>query len=83
MTMMELQEILGYLNIGLAMAHNTGVSIGHFGNTDFIQFAEKVNSLLLHAIEPAAKGVVAGSDGVLVSTVEHHAPVVASVSIVS
>ena len=50
----ELQTILGYLNIGLAIAHNRGVSIGHFGSTDFIQLAETVNSMLLHAIAPVA-----------------------------
>jgi len=51
----ELQTILGYLNIGLAIAHNTGVSVGHFGGTDFIQLAQSVNSLLLEAVTPAAK----------------------------
>jgi hypothetical protein len=50
----ELQTILGYLNIGLAIAHNTGVSVGHFGGTDFIELAQSVNSLLLNAITPAA-----------------------------
>jgi hypothetical protein len=64
----ELQTILGYLNIGLAIAHNRGVSIGHFGSTDFIQFAEAVNGMLLHAIAPAA------------STVSVVAPVAAVVS---
>ncbi len=52
----ELQTILGYLNIGLAIAHNTGVSVGHFGSTDFIALAQSVNSLLLNAITPAAVG---------------------------
>lgn len=50
----ELQTILGYLNIGLAIAHNTGVSVGHFGSTDFIALAQDVNSLLLRAITPPA-----------------------------
>jgi hypothetical protein len=50
----ELQTILGYLNIGLAIAHNAGVSIGHFGSTDFIQLAQAVNGVLLQSIEPAA-----------------------------
>ncbi len=50
----ELQTILGYLNIGLAIAHNTGVSVGHFGGTDFIQLAQSVNAVLLQAITPAA-----------------------------
>jgi hypothetical protein len=50
----ELQTILGYLNVGLAIAHNTGVTVGHFGGTDFIQLAQSVNSLLLNAIQPAA-----------------------------
>lgn len=49
----ELQTILGYLNIGLAIAHNTGISVGHFGSTDFIQLAQSVNGLLLNAISPA------------------------------
>jgi hypothetical protein len=49
----ELQTILGYLNLGLAIAHSTGVTIGHFGGTDFIQLAQSVNALLLNAIEPA------------------------------
>jgi hypothetical protein len=50
----ELQTILGYLNIGLAIAHNAGVSLGHFGGTDFIQLAQDINALLLNAITPAA-----------------------------
>jgi len=50
----ELQTILGYLNIGLAIAHSTGISVGHFGSTDFIQLAQSVNGLLLNAISPAA-----------------------------
>jgi hypothetical protein len=50
----ELQTILGYLNIGLAIAHNAGVSVGHFGGTDFIQLAQSVNGLLLNAVTPAA-----------------------------
>jgi hypothetical protein len=50
----ELQTILGYVNIGLAVAHNIGVSVGHFGGTDFIQLAQGVNSLLLNAVTPAA-----------------------------
>ena len=51
----ELQTILGYLNVGLAIAHNTGVTVGHFGGTDFIQLAQSVNAMLLNAITPAAK----------------------------
>jgi hypothetical protein len=54
----ELQRILGYLNIGLAIAHDSGVSIGHFGSGDFIQLAQTVNGMLLHSIAPAV-GVVA------------------------
>jgi hypothetical protein len=49
----ELQTILGYLNIGLAIAHSAGVSVGHFGSTDFIQLAQSVNGMLLNAISPA------------------------------
>jgi hypothetical protein len=52
----ELQTILGYLNVGLAIAHNTGVTVGHFGGTDFIQLAQSMNALLLNAIQP--KGTV-------------------------
>jgi hypothetical protein len=62
MSKSELQAVLGYLNVGLAIAHNTGVSVGHFGNTDFIGLAETVNGLLLHAISPAnGDGVAAGA----------------------
>lgn len=49
----ELQRILGYLNIGLAIAHDSGVSIGHFGSGDFIQLAQTVNGVLLRSIPPA------------------------------
>ena len=48
----ELQTILGYLNLGLAIAHSTGISVGHFGSTDFIQLAQSVNGVLLNAIAP-------------------------------
>ena len=40
MNRVELQRILGYVNIGLAIAHESGVSIGHFGCGDFIQLAQ-------------------------------------------
>jgi hypothetical protein len=56
----ELQRILGYVNIGLAIAHDSGVSIGHFGCGDFIELAQTVNGMLLHSIAPA---VVIGSGG--------------------
>jgi len=49
----ELQTILGFLNIGLAIAHSAGVAVGHFGSTDFIQLAQSVNGVLLNAISPA------------------------------
>lgn len=49
----ELQTILGYVNIGLAVAHNIGVTVGHFGGTDFIALAQSVNSLLLGALAPS------------------------------
>lgn len=49
----ELQRILGLLNIGLAIAHDSGVSVGHFGDGDFIQLAQTVNGMLLHSIAPA------------------------------
>jgi hypothetical protein len=57
----ELQTILGYLNIGLAIAHNTGVSVGHFGSTDFIQLAQAVNELLLQSIAPVATTTAAAA----------------------
>lgn len=81
MTRVELQEILGYLNIGLALAHSTGVRVGHFGDSDFIELAQRVNGLLLRAIEPAATG--AGVGAAAASPVELHAPMVAGVSLVS
>jgi hypothetical protein len=54
MNRVELQRILGLLNIGLAIAHDSGVSIGHFGCSDFIQLAQTANGILLHSIAPAA-----------------------------
>jgi hypothetical protein len=57
MNTVELQRILGYLNIGLAIAHDSGVSIGHFGSGDFLQLAQTVNVILLRSIEP--KGATA------------------------
>jgi hypothetical protein len=48
----ELQTILGYLNLGLAIAHDAGVKVGHFGATDFVQLAQDVNGLLLNAVTP-------------------------------
>ncbi len=76
----ERQTILGYLNIGLAIAHNTGVSVGHFGNTDFIQLAQMVNGLFLNAITPVASaapaaGVVAAAPIVI------NAPASASIAV--
>ena len=53
MNRVELQRILGFLNIGLAIAHDSGVSIGHFGCGDFIELAQTANGMLLHAITPA------------------------------
>jgi len=50
MNTVELQRILGYLNIGLAVAHDSGVSLGHFESGDFIQLAQTVNGMLLHSI---------------------------------
>lgn len=52
----ELQRVLGYLNIGLAIAHESGVSIGHFGCGDFIELAQTVNGMLLRSIAPTAAG---------------------------
>jgi hypothetical protein len=53
MTTTKLQTILGYLNIGLAVAHDAGVTLGHFGSTDFITLAESVNELVLSSIPRA------------------------------
>jgi hypothetical protein len=57
MNTVELQRILGYLNIGLAVAHDSGVSLGHFGSCDFIQLAQTVNGMLLHSIAPGGIAV--------------------------
>jgi hypothetical protein len=57
MNTVELQRILGYLNIGLAIAHDSGVSLGHFGSADFIQLAQTVNGMLLHSIAPGGVAV--------------------------
>jgi hypothetical protein len=76
----ELQMILGYLNIGLAIAHNTGVSAGHFGSTDFIELAQMVNGLLLRAITPVVTAVplaIVASAPVVIN-----APAAASVAVI-
>jgi hypothetical protein len=57
MNTVELQRILGYLNLGLAIAHDSGVSLGHFGSGDFIQLAQTVNGMLLHSIAHAGVAV--------------------------
>jgi hypothetical protein len=78
----ELQTILGYLNIGLAIAHNAGVSGGHFGNTDFIQLAEMVNSLFLRAITPGASMVPSvAAPAVTAAPIVINAPAAASVAV--
>lgn len=64
MNTVELQRILGYLNIGLAIAHDSGVSIGHFGSGDFIQLAQTVNGTLLHSIAPETSNGAEGMDKV-------------------
>ena len=81
----ELQTILGYLNIGLAIAHNTGVSVGHFGNTDFIQLAEMVNGLFLKAITPVASTVplVAAATAVSAAPIVINAPAAVGVAVAS
>jgi hypothetical protein len=61
MNKQELQTILGYLNLGLAIAHSTGVTVGHFGGTDFIQLAQSVNALLLNAVTPATAPAAAAN----------------------
>lgn len=63
MNTVELQRILGYLNIGLAIAHDSGVSIGHFGCGDFIELAQTVNSMLLRSIVPASAAVPGSAVG--------------------
>ncbi len=68
MNKIKLQAILGYLNIGLAIAHDSGVSLGHFGTTDFIQLAETVNQLLLSAFEPAASSTATSTASSTVAT---------------
>jgi hypothetical protein len=57
----ELQTVLGYLNLGLAIAHSQGVTLGHFGNGDFVGLAETVNGLLLRAITPQVAAPVASA----------------------
>lgn len=64
MNTVELQRILGYLNIGLAIAHDSGVSLGHFGSGDFIQLAQTVNGMLLHSIAPGGVAVSDASSAV-------------------
>lgn len=68
MNTVELQRILGYLNIGLAIAHDSGVSIGHFGSGDFLQLAQTVNGILLHSIEPKCAAVPAQAPVVIAGT---------------
>jgi hypothetical protein len=36
------------------VAHDAGVTLGHFGSTDFISLAENVNELLLNSIATSA-----------------------------
>ena len=69
MNRVELQRILGYVNIGLAIAHDSGVSIGHFGCGDFIQLAQTANGMLLHSIAPAVIAEPACAAGAGASTV--------------
>ena len=59
MSKIQLQTILGYLNIGLAIAHDSGVTVGHFGGTDFIALAQNVNTLLLNAVSPVSSSKLA------------------------
>ena len=78
----ELQMILGYLNIGLAIAHNSGVSVGHFGSTDFIQLAQMVNGLFLNAITPVASVAPAAAMGVVAAApIAINAPASASIAV--
>jgi hypothetical protein len=64
----ELPRILGYVNIGLAIAHESGVSIGHFGSGDFIQLAQTVNGMLLHSIAPVGSVTSTGVPAVAVAS---------------
>jgi hypothetical protein len=50
----ELQTVLGYVSVFLGIAHNMGVSLGHFGNDDFVDLASKTASVFYQAIAPAA-----------------------------
>jgi hypothetical protein len=75
----ELQTILGYLNVGLAIAHSTGVTLGHFGSTDFISLAQNVNTLLLESLVPAtASAVSTASSEASASTVDVSSTAVAA-----
>jgi hypothetical protein len=74
----ELQTILGYLNIGLAIAHSTGITVGHFGSTDFIQLAQAVNGLLLESIVPAATTTTAAAAPAVTAVAVASAPAAAA-----
>ena len=68
MNRVELQRILGLLNIGLAIAHDSGVSIGHFGCGDFIELAQTANGMLLRSIAPVALAEPECATGAAAST---------------
>jgi hypothetical protein len=50
----KLQTILGYAATFLAIAHDEGVTLGHFGSEDFVDLAQKASALLYSAIAPSA-----------------------------
>jgi hypothetical protein len=53
MSKAKLQTILGYAATFLAIAHDEGVTLGHFGSEDFVDLAQKASALLFGALAPA------------------------------
>lgn len=45
----ELAKILTYAHLGLAIAVQSGVKLGHFGSTDFVTLANEITDLLYDA----------------------------------
>jgi len=54
MSKAKLQSILGYAATFLAIAHEEGVTLGHFGSEDFVDLAQKAAALLYGAVAPPA-----------------------------
>jgi hypothetical protein len=59
MSKAKLQSILGYAATFLAIAHEEGVTLGHFGSEDFVDLAQKASALLYGAITPPAPAAAA------------------------